>query len=357
MLRNFTVILLRDGVEMDRGAGANVLGGPISALRHFVSGASRFPGEFPLRPGDLVTTGTLTKALPVAPGKFGAPNSPGIPLMPMKIIFSDARRAASSGAFRTARPLPPLAVAGEFAEQARHLVLERVGRFAPARIQADDGRLLTPLGRRLRGSFRFRCGLGGSALRLGTLSLLGPRLLRRNGLGLRRLDHCGGHRRLALEAEVNRLGGSRARLARRLHFARQRLLQPVGQVAERRVRIGERLWRGDSRRAGVSARGWGSKRRARTISFSIESGSDHGICAAGSPDPGSVRPLAREGLAARSLAAAGGAARSGSAGRTLGVAVSGGRGDDAVSGGRRTGAISRRFVSGIGRQRTLQRCA
>jgi hypothetical protein len=44
-------------------------------------------------------------------------------------------------------------------------------------------------------------------------------------------------------AEVDRLGGRRARLARRLHFARQCLFRPVGQVAERRVRIGERLGR------------------------------------------------------------------------------------------------------------------
>ena len=87
MLRNFTVTLSRDGVEMDRGAGANVLGGPISALRHFVSGASRFPGEFPLRPGDLITTGTLTKALPVAAGEVWSTELSGIPLMPMKIIF------------------------------------------------------------------------------------------------------------------------------------------------------------------------------------------------------------------------------------------------------------------------------
>jgi len=87
MLRSFTVILLRDGVEMDRGAGANVLGGPLSALRHFVSGASRYPGAFPLRPGDLITTGTLTKALPVAPGENWSTELSGIPLMPMRIAL------------------------------------------------------------------------------------------------------------------------------------------------------------------------------------------------------------------------------------------------------------------------------
>ena len=41
MLVDFTVVLFRDGVEMDRGVGKNVLGGPLSALRHFVRGARR----------------------------------------------------------------------------------------------------------------------------------------------------------------------------------------------------------------------------------------------------------------------------------------------------------------------------
>jgi 2-oxo-3-hexenedioate decarboxylase len=88
MLRSFTVILLRDGVEMDRGVGVNVLGGPLTALRHFVSGASQNPGAFPLRPGDLVTTGTLTKAMPVAPGETWSTELSGIPLRPMKIAFT-----------------------------------------------------------------------------------------------------------------------------------------------------------------------------------------------------------------------------------------------------------------------------
>jgi 2-oxo-3-hexenedioate decarboxylase len=40
MLADFTIVLFRDAVEMDRGTGKNVLGGPISALGYLVRGLS-----------------------------------------------------------------------------------------------------------------------------------------------------------------------------------------------------------------------------------------------------------------------------------------------------------------------------
>ena len=61
MLVDFTVVLFRDGVEMDRGVGRNVLGGPLSALRHFVAARPNIR-DYALKPGDLITTGTLTRA-------------------------------------------------------------------------------------------------------------------------------------------------------------------------------------------------------------------------------------------------------------------------------------------------------
>jgi 2-keto-4-pentenoate hydratase len=88
MLVDFTVVLFRDGVEMDRGTGKNVLGGPLSALRHFVEGAATYSEGYVLRPGDLITTGTLTKALPIAPGETWSTELSGIPLPPMKITFT-----------------------------------------------------------------------------------------------------------------------------------------------------------------------------------------------------------------------------------------------------------------------------
>jgi 2-oxo-3-hexenedioate decarboxylase len=88
MLVDFTVVLSRDGAEMERGSGKNVLGGPLSALRHFVQGAAAYPEDFALRPGDLITTGTLTRALPAAPGERWSTRLEGIPLPGMSIALT-----------------------------------------------------------------------------------------------------------------------------------------------------------------------------------------------------------------------------------------------------------------------------
>lgn len=74
------VVLSRDGEQVDRGRGANVLDGPLHALRHFVQALQACPGAPELRQGDVVTTGTWTDAWPVAPGErwvaqFDAPLS------------------------------------------------------------------------------------------------------------------------------------------------------------------------------------------------------------------------------------------------------------------------------------------
>ena len=87
MLQEFTVVLFRDGVEVDRGVGSNVLGGPLSALRHFVRGLGEYPG-YALKEGDIVTTGTLTRAIPVVAGETWSTELSGVPLSPLKIAFS-----------------------------------------------------------------------------------------------------------------------------------------------------------------------------------------------------------------------------------------------------------------------------
>lgn len=75
------VVLARDGAEVERGRGANVLDGPLQALWHFVQALRACPGAPDLQPGDIVTTGTWTDAWPVAPGQtwhagFDAPLNP-----------------------------------------------------------------------------------------------------------------------------------------------------------------------------------------------------------------------------------------------------------------------------------------
>ncbi|MHB2167758.1 2-keto-4-pentenoate hydratase [Alsobacter sp. R-9] len=69
-LADFDIVLLRDGVEMDRGHSANVLGGgPLAALRHLVEVVAGDPEALPIEAGEIVSTGTLTRALPVEPGE------------------------------------------------------------------------------------------------------------------------------------------------------------------------------------------------------------------------------------------------------------------------------------------------
>jgi 2-oxo-3-hexenedioate decarboxylase len=85
-LAAFEIVLNRDGSFIDRGQGANVLGSPLAALGHFVRGLDRVSGER-LRPGDVVTTGTVTRAFPVAAGETWRSEIVGLPLSGLTIRF------------------------------------------------------------------------------------------------------------------------------------------------------------------------------------------------------------------------------------------------------------------------------
>ena len=67
-LRALQVELLRDGAVVDRGEGSIVLDGPVDALRQWVDAMHAQPQHWPIRAGDVVTTGTITDAWPMAPG-------------------------------------------------------------------------------------------------------------------------------------------------------------------------------------------------------------------------------------------------------------------------------------------------
>lgn len=86
-LSRFEIALERDGAEIDRGSAANVLGGPLSALRHLVELLSRDIVNPPLAAGEIVTTGTLTRAFPVAAGEHWRTHLTGIPLDGIAIRF------------------------------------------------------------------------------------------------------------------------------------------------------------------------------------------------------------------------------------------------------------------------------
>jgi len=84
-LADFNIDLLRDGETIDHGMAANVLGGPLHALRHFIAGIEARPMEPGLQAGDLVSTGTLTRAFPLTAGEFWSTRLHGLPLPGMRV--------------------------------------------------------------------------------------------------------------------------------------------------------------------------------------------------------------------------------------------------------------------------------
>ena len=67
--RRSRITLYRNDEAIDEGVGANVLDGPIQALTHLVDVLERDPHNPPIRAGEIVTTGTLTRAFPVKLGE------------------------------------------------------------------------------------------------------------------------------------------------------------------------------------------------------------------------------------------------------------------------------------------------
>ena len=83
----FAIDLLCDGRVMDRGHAANVLDGPVSALRHLVGLLEGDGVNPPLAAGEIVTTGTLTRALPVSSGETWSTALKGIALDAIRLRF------------------------------------------------------------------------------------------------------------------------------------------------------------------------------------------------------------------------------------------------------------------------------
>lgn len=81
------VTLKKGDQVIDRGTGANVLGSPLLALAHLVEvlGAQ---SDFPqLAAGEIISTGTMTDAHPVAPGETWSTGFDGNELSGMTIHF------------------------------------------------------------------------------------------------------------------------------------------------------------------------------------------------------------------------------------------------------------------------------
>jgi 2-oxo-3-hexenedioate decarboxylase len=86
-LASFEIDLTSDGVVVDHGHAANVLDSPVSALRHLVRGLAADPVNPPLAAGEIVTTGTLAKSMPIAAGQQWSTKLVGIELEGAQILF------------------------------------------------------------------------------------------------------------------------------------------------------------------------------------------------------------------------------------------------------------------------------
>lgn len=85
-LQAFSLTLRRNDAIVDRGTARNVLDGPLSALRHFAHGLSHRPCGRAILPGDIVTTGTITRAFPVSSGQQWSSEIEGLPIAGLSVF-------------------------------------------------------------------------------------------------------------------------------------------------------------------------------------------------------------------------------------------------------------------------------
>ena len=83
------VALLKGGVRQIEGAGANVLGSPAYALGFLADLLAQQPFMQPLAAGEIVSTGTITDALPVRPGEIWSTEITGLPAQNLTISYTD----------------------------------------------------------------------------------------------------------------------------------------------------------------------------------------------------------------------------------------------------------------------------
>lgn len=87
-LRTFTIDLLRDDMLQADGGGANVLDSPLLAFAHLQGVLAEQPQFEPVQAGEIVTTGTLTAALPIQPGETWSTRLHGLDLPGLRLDFT-----------------------------------------------------------------------------------------------------------------------------------------------------------------------------------------------------------------------------------------------------------------------------
>ena len=87
-LPHFAIDLFCNGDMIDRGRAANVMEGPVSALRYLAVLLAGDTDNPPLAAGEIVTTGTLTRAMPVKAGETWTTALRDIPLDGISLRFT-----------------------------------------------------------------------------------------------------------------------------------------------------------------------------------------------------------------------------------------------------------------------------
>jgi 2-oxo-3-hexenedioate decarboxylase len=80
--------LLKGGVRQIEGVGANVLGSPAYALGFLADLLSEQTFMQPLAAGEVISTGTITDALPVKPGEIWSTEISGLPAQNLSIGYT-----------------------------------------------------------------------------------------------------------------------------------------------------------------------------------------------------------------------------------------------------------------------------
>jgi 2-keto-4-pentenoate hydratase len=86
-LATFKAELYCDGELSQRGGGSLVLDSPLLALHHLIELLANDPHNPPLAAGEIITTGTLTLAMPVSAGQTWIAKVSGIPLEEISVRF------------------------------------------------------------------------------------------------------------------------------------------------------------------------------------------------------------------------------------------------------------------------------
>jgi 2-oxo-3-hexenedioate decarboxylase len=87
-LASFTIELFCNGKLSQRGGGALVLDSPLLALRHLAELTAHDLYNPPCGSGEIISTGTLTLAMPVTEGQTWTTKASGIPLEDITIRFA-----------------------------------------------------------------------------------------------------------------------------------------------------------------------------------------------------------------------------------------------------------------------------